>query len=194
MPLPRRSLLLGAVATFSLPAMALRYEDQDFADSLNLGGVTLVLNGTGKRQVAWLRGYLAALYMTRKAGTAEAAYAVAGPKRIEMRILIEASTQELVKAVNKGIARNCSEAEKVAVAERQAQFNEQVSAVGKVRRGDRILIDHLPEQGTLLTVNGKVWGEPLPGADFYVAFMKVFLGDKPSDTRLRAGLLGQPVE
>jgi hypothetical protein len=189
---PRRTVLLSLAALASLPAQALRYEDQDFPDTLHLAGANLLLNGTGKRQVAWLRGYLAALYLSKKANTADAAYAVPGPKRIEMRILIEASTQELVKAVNKGIGRNGSEAEKAAVAERQAAFNAQVSAVGKVHRGDVIQIDFIPDKGTVLTVNGKVWGPAQPGEDFYAAFMKVFLGDKPSDTRLRAGLLGLP--
>lgn len=195
---PSRRHLLAAATLAGLglaapAARALRYEDQDFADTLSLGGATLLLNGTGKRQVAWLKGYLAALYMTKKAGTPDAAYAVPGPKRIEMRILLEVSTQELIKAVDKGIGRNCSEAEKLAVAERQRKFDAAIAAVGKVRKGDVVQIDYLPDTGTLLSVNGKRWGEPLPGEDFYVAFMKVFLGQKPSDTRLRAGLLGQPV-
>ena len=46
-------------------------------------------------------GYLAALYLTHRANTPDEAYRAPGPKRIEMRILIEASTMELVKAVDK---------------------------------------------------------------------------------------------
>jgi hypothetical protein len=192
--LSRRHLILAVSAAAFGTAQAARYEGQTFADSLALGGSPLVLNGTGKRQVAWLKGYLAALYLTRRANTPDEAYRTPGPKRIEMRILIEASTMELVKAVDKGMGRNCTEPEKLAVAERQKQFTTVIASVGKVRKGDLITIDYLPERGTVLTINGKVWGSTIPGADFYTAFMKVFLGEKPSDTKLRAGLLGQAVD
>jgi Chalcone isomerase-like len=30
----------------------------------------------------------------------------------------------------------------------------------------------------------------LPGGEFYVALLKIFLGDRPVDQRLKAGLLG----
>ncbi|MFX7829058.1 chalcone isomerase family protein [Acinetobacter baumannii] len=42
-----------------------------------------------------------------------------------------------------------------------------------------------------MTVNGKVWGKPIEGQDFYTAFLKVFLGSQDSDGRLRTRLLGQ---
>jgi hypothetical protein len=195
MVLPRRALLLAAAAA-TLPAQAARYEGQDFADTLSLGGASLVLNGTGKRQVAIYSLYLAALHLPRKASTAEAVYAQDGPKRLEMRIVIpmvkDVSTQEFVKAINKGVERNHSEAERAALAERVKLFNGFITEVGRVKKGDVLLIDYLPAQGgTVLTVNGKVYGKPLPGQDFYTAFLKVFIGTRVSDDKLRAGLLGQ---
>ena len=58
------ALAMAAAATVAaLPAQAVRYEGQDFPDSLSLGGSTLTLNGTGKRQVAIYPLYLAALYL-----------------------------------------------------------------------------------------------------------------------------------
>lgn len=189
------AVVLAGVA--ALPAQAVRYEGQDFADTLALGGSTLVLNGVGKRQVAIYPMYLAALYLPAKASTPQAIYGQAGPKRLELRIVIplvkDVSTQEFVKAINKGVNRNSAEAEKAAVAERVAQFNAAITEVGRVKKGDLLVIDYLPAQGgTVLTVNGKTWGRPIPGQDFYSAFLKVFLGDRNSDAHLRAGLLGQP--
>lgn len=192
------ALAMAAAATVAaLPAQAVRYEGQDFPDSLSLGGSTLTLNGTGKRQVAIYPLYLAALYLPQKAGAPDAIYSQTGPKRLEMRIVIplvkDVSTQEFVKAINKGVNRNSTEAEKAAVAERVKQFNAAIAEVGRVKKGDLLHIDYLPAQGgTILTVNGKVWGQPIEGQDFYTAFLKVFLGDNNSDARLRAGLLGQP--
>jgi hypothetical protein len=192
----RHAAVLALAAAVSQPAGAVRYEGQDFPDTLQLGGSTLVLNGTGKRQVAIYPLYLAALYVPQKAATPEAIYAQPGPKRLEMRIVIplvkDVSTQEFVKAIDKGVRRNSTEAEKAAVAERVKQFNAAISEVGRVKKGDLLVIDYLPAQsGTVLTVNGKTWGKPIEGQDFYTAFLKVFLGDKNSDAHLRAGLLGQ---
>jgi len=194
---PRRAAALALAVAVSLPAQAVRYEGQDFADTLQLGGSSLQLNGTGKRQVAIYPLYLAALYLPQKSSSPEAIYAETGPKRLEMRIVIplvkDVSTQEFVKAIDKGVNRNSTEAEKAAVAERVKQFNAAISEVGRVKKGDLLHIDYLPAQGgTVLSVNGKVWGKPIEGLDFYAAFLKVFIGDKNSDARLRAGLLGQP--
>ena len=194
---PLVSLAVAALATATcLPAHAVRYEGQDFADNLQLDGHALVLNGTGKRQVAIYPLYLAALYLPQKTSSPDAIYAQPGPKRVEMRIVIplvkDVSTQEFVKAISKGVNRNSTEAEKAAVAERLKQFNTAISEVGRVKKGDLLHIDYLPAQGgTILSVNGKVWGRPIEGQDFYTAFLKVFLGDSNSDARLRTGLLGQ---
>lgn len=132
------------------------------------GGSTLTLNGTGKRQVAIYPLYLAALYLPQKAGAPDAIYSQTGPKRLEMRIVIplvkDVSTQEFVKAITKGVNRNSTEAEKAAVAERVKQFNAAIAEVGRVKKGDLLHIDYLPAQGgTILTVNGKVWGQPIEG-------------------------------
>lgn len=192
-----RTAALTLAAAACLPAHAVRYEGQDFADTLQLGGSTLALNGTGKRQVAVYSLYLAALYLPQKATSPEAIYAQPGPKRLEMRIVIplvkDVSTQEFVKAISKGVNRNSTEAEKAAVAERVKQFNAAIADVARVKKGDTLVIDYVPAQGgTLLYVNGKAQGKPIEGQDFYTAFLKVFLGDRNSDAQLRAGLLGQP--
>ncbi|HEY9106509.1 MAG TPA: chalcone isomerase family protein [Roseateles sp.] len=192
------AVLALAAAALSLPARAVRYEGQDFPDTVQLGGSTLQLNGVGSKLfVMKYSAYLAALYVPKKANEPEAIYAQAGPKRVELRITIplvkDVSTQEFVKAINKGVSRNSTDAEKAAVEERVKQFNAAISEVGRVKKGDLLVIDYLPAQGgTVLTVNGKVWGKPIEGQDFYNAFLKVFIGDHNSDAKLRSGLLGQP--
>lgn len=192
----RQAAAVALAACAALPAHAVRYEGQDFPDALTLEGNALSLNGVGKRQVAIYSMYLAALYLPSKARSPDAIYSQPGPKRLEMRIVIplvkDVSTQEFVKAIDKGVRRNTTEAEQAALAERLRQFNAAISEVGRVKKGDLLHIDYLPAKGgTVLTVNGKVWGKPIEGQDFYAAFLKVFLGDKNSDERLRQGLLGQ---
>ncbi len=198
----RRRLLTTAaaagLASLAPAALARSYEGQDFADTLQLGGSTLQLNGVGAKVfVMRYSAYLAALYLPHKTTAPDAIYAKTGPKRVELRITIpfvkDVSTQEFFKAISKGVQRNCTEAEQAVVADRVRQFNATIGEVGRVKKGDRLLIDYLPAQGgTVLTVNGKVWGTPIEGQDFYTAFLKVFIGDHNSDGKLREGLLGQP--
>ena len=202
----RRQCLLGAAGLWlGGPALALHYEDQDFDDGLQLGGSQLLLNGVGKRAEAIIRIYAAGLYLTAKAASAEAVLATPGPKRLQIRLLLDIAKKlpiglnsvdadEFVKAINIGVARNCSEADRAALSQRLPLLLQNLQAVGKVMKKDRINIDFLPEQGTLLTVNGHPWGQAIPGADLYNAFLKVFIGELPVDQRLKAGLLGHATQ
>lgn len=185
------------------PALALRYEDQDFDDTVQLAGNPLVLNGVGEKAGKLFRAYTAGLYLASKATTVDAVTAMAGPKRLQLRILLVVSksipigpssvdAEELVKPVIIGVGRNCTDAERAALGERFTQFTQNLRAVGKVRKKDIINIDFLPATGTTVTVNGKQWGEAVPGADLYSAFLKVFVGELPFDRKLKAGLLGLP--
>jgi len=202
----RRQCLIGAAGLWlGGPTLALHYEDQDFDDGVQLGGSQLLLNGVGKRAEAIIRIYAAGLYLTAKAASAEAVLAAPGPKRLQIRLLLDIAkklpiglnsvdAEEFVKAIKIGVARNCSEAERAALSQRLPLLLQNLQAVGKVMKKDRINIDFLPEQGTLLTVNGHPWGQAIPGVDLYNAFLKVFVGDLPVDQRLKAGLLGQATQ
>jgi hypothetical protein len=61
-----------------------------------------------------------------------------------------------------------------------------------VRKGDTVDLDLDPGRGTLFGLNGTLRGEPVTGDDFYAALLRSFVGDKPYDKRLKAGLLGSP--
>ncbi|MDM4765152.1 chalcone isomerase family protein [Pelomonas sp. SE-A7] len=192
MKLTRRALLLSGAAT-TLPSWAKRFEDHDFADEIQLGGSTLVLNGTGLFSKFGFRGYLTALYLSRKADTAEAVFANAGPKRIQMRMLMGVGVEELIKPIHKGVARNCTPEEQQLIAARLPALIHNIELVGKLRKGDLINMDHVPQQGTQLSVNGKAFGAPAPGNEPMLALLKVFLGAKPTNDRLKAGMLDQPI-
>jgi hypothetical protein len=65
-----------------------------------------------------------------------------------------------------------------------------VRALAKLKKRDVIDLDSLPGRGLLLTFNGKPRGEPIEGDDLYAALLLCFIGDKPVDNSLKAGLLG----
>lgn len=180
-------LLAAAAAT---GAQARTLEGQNFDEQVALGGSTLQLNGVGLRQVSWFKGYAAGLYLTRKAGTPAEAIGAPGPKRLEIRMLVDVDTIEFSKSFIRGIRRNTPAAQLPALAERMQKFDDQIRAIGKVKTSDAIDLDFLPGRGLVLLLNGKPRGEPIPGDDLYAALLRIFLGDKPSDPELKQGLLG----
>lgn len=166
-------------------------EGQSFDGTAQVANTELQLNGVGVRAVAWIKGYAAGLYLPVKTRDAKAAVAAAGPKRVQMKMLLDdVSTEEFVKAFHSGIRKNHSEAEQAALAERMAQFDGYVRAIGKVRRGDTVDLDYIPGRGLVLNFNGKPRGQPIAGEDLYAALLKIFVGDRPVDGKLKAGLLG----
>ncbi len=173
-------------------AQDVKVEGQAIAGTANVAGTVLELNGTGVRQVAWFKGYVAALYLRDRASTPEQVLAMAGPKRVQLRMLYDVPAKELSKAVHKGVLRNSSDVLKPKLLAPLAAFEEQINAVEKVRKGDVVDIDHDGAGAMVLSVNGAVRGDPLAGADLFPALLRAFVGERPYDDRMKAGLLGQP--
>jgi hypothetical protein len=173
-------------------AAAARIAEQDFEDRIRIADADLVLNGVGVRAVAWLKGYAAGLYLAERARTAEAALAVKGPKRIQMKMLVDVEAKEFVKAFDKGMRRNHTPAEQQAMQDRMLRLHDLIAQMGPLKKGDVVNLDFVPGTGLVLTVNGASRGSPVPGEDLYAGVMKIFIGDDPVDKNLKAGLLGNP--
>ena len=156
-----------------------------------MAGQDLLLNGTGVRAVAWFKGFAAGLYLASRCTTAAQAVALAGAKRLQMRMLQEVPAAEFVKAFRKGIERNAGATELPRLAERMARFEALITGIGKVRKGDRVDLDFEPGRGTAFSLNGTLRGEPIEGDDLYAALLRSFVGERPYDNKLRAGLLGE---
>jgi len=192
----RRHLLIAALTLAAASPWAgaqMRIEGQTFDAVARVADTDLMLNGVGVRAVAWLKGYAAALYLPAKASTPPEVLASTGAKRLQMRLLQDVAAEEFVKAIDKGFARNTPADQLPALAERKAIFDSQVQAVGKVKKGDVVNLDFVPGSGLVFSLNGKARGAAIPGDDLYAAVLRIFLGDKPVDARLKAGLLGGAV-
>lgn len=176
--------------TFS-PARAADIDGQHFDDRIRLADADLVLNGTGLRAVAWLKGYAAGLYLVQKATSTEAVLATTGPKRLRMKMMVDVDAKEFVKAFDKGMRRNLTEAERAPLTERMERFDRTVGALPQLKKGDVVDLDYLPARGLVLSVNGKPQGEPFAGEEFYAGVLKIYIGRDPVDKKLKAGLLGQ---
>lgn len=187
----RQGLVLLSAPWLPLAARAeLRLEGQTIADRASVAGHDLVLNGAGVRYKAWFKGYLAALYLPRKATQADQVLAMSGPKRLQLRMLHDVPTQEFIKAFDKGVARNTPAAELPALRDRMARFDALLAALGRVRQGDVVDLDQVPGQGLHFLHNGRRRGDAIEGDDLYAALLRIFIGDKPTQDELKAALLG----
>jgi hypothetical protein len=186
-------LLQTAGARAQPPARtdAVTLEGVSFDRRITLGADELVLNGTGVRQVAWFKGYVAALYLPARARGAAAVLEQGGARRLRLVLLHEAPAGEFSKAFDKGVSRNTPPEALTALRARMAAFHQAVDRIGTVARGDVIDLDHEPARGTVLSVNGTLKAGPIAGADFYAALLRAFVGERPYDKRLRAGLVGE---
>jgi hypothetical protein len=195
MKINRRAVLFAVVM---LPSLATAQEKvttggQVFDGTARVAGSQLLLNGTGVRKVAWFTGYAAGLYLTSRASTAAQVQTMSGAKRLQMRMSHDVPALEFTKALRKGVARNCSAGEFAALGERLEQFAGLIDTVGEVKKNDVVDLDLDPGRGLVLRINGKARGEAIAGHDLYAALLRAFVGERPYDEKLRAGLLGQPV-
>lgn len=171
----------------------LQIEGQSLPRRLTLQGVDLVLNGTGIRSVAWFKGYVAALYVRQRVDSAAALLAQAAPMRLQLILLHAVPAEELAKAVDKGVRRNTPPDDLPALETALAAFLARVRSVGEVRLGDRVDLDWVLASGLQLSVNGGARGGPVGDEALYRAVLRSFVGDRPYDPRLKAGLLGRPL-
>ena len=206
---PGRRLLAGAgalgqgllgVALIALAALAFRpsahaaapvtLENQTFPGDASVAGTPLQLNGVGLRAAFIYKVYLAGLYLPAKATTGAAVFSETGPKRLQVRMLMNGPSDEFAKAFTGGIAKRTPAAQVAAMKDRIAAFDRTLRSVGDVKKGDVVNLDYAPAVGLTMTINGKPYGAPVPGADLYAALLDIFVGDRPVDARMKAGMLG----
>ncbi len=205
MTMHRRRFVWTAAALGLAPVVAwsqaieppLRIEGRRLPRRVQLGGVDLQLNGAGVRAVAWFKAFVAALYLSARAGTAAEAIAAPGPKRLQLHLLTDVPAAELSKALRRGVQRNSSAAEAEQLGGPLEQLAAGIDALGTLRKGDVLDLDWEPTRGVGLLLNGTLKSGPrdqsgLSQPALYAAVLRAFIGDRPYDERLKAGLLAPP--
>ncbi|MEY4764388.1 MAG: hypothetical protein RI907_1061 [Pseudomonadota bacterium] len=179
--------LLSATAVTEAAAASL--EGQTFDNRATLDGKPLALNGLGLRGVAWIKAFVAGIYVTSPSKDGAQLVAQAGPKRIRLKIMLGASAHELTKSLVGRIEDHESTDFQKRVMPRMNLLGGAIDSMGDLKAGDTVDLDWLPGKGTQLVRNGRAVGEPVPGDDLYGAVMRIFVGDHPVDKRMKKGLL-----
>lgn len=183
--------VLGLLCLISIfPAGAMELAKVTIPDQLSQegSGNRLVLNGAGIRYKFIFKIYIGALYLPEKATHAEAIINSSGPKRILMHFLYDkVEKKDLDKAWLEGFSANHDDQ---TLAELEPRINRFAALFSDVAEGDVIWLDQIPGEGTRIYFNGEL-KDTIPGADFYQALLRIWIGDEPVTGSLKKAMLGQ---
>ena len=182
--------LLGWAGAVSVGAQPLEVEGQKFEPTVQVGGQTLNLNGVGLRKRAIFKVYVAGLYVPQKSTNAATLITDKGARRVSLRMLRDVDAGSFIDSFNEGLKNNLSEAQLSALKPQVDALTATLKSIGEVKLGDAINFDYTPEGGTRISVNGQPRGDAIPGADFFSAVLRIWLGEKPVDESLKKGMLG----
>jgi hypothetical protein len=166
----------------------------NYAQTTDIAGGKLQLNGAGVRYKAVFKVYAAGLYLARKAATTEEVLAAPGAKRMTLTMLREIDSSELGKMFSRGMEDNMDKARFSQLIPGVIRMSQVFSDVKKLNAGDSILIDWVPGVGTVISIKGVPQGAPFKEPEFYSAMLRLWLGPRPADWKLKDALLGSRPE
>jgi Chalcone isomerase-like len=175
------------VGLFAAVALAAEVGGVRLDDKVSMGAQELVLNGAGVRTRVVFKVYVASLYLPQKA-TELAAVLAKSPRRIQLNLLRTLSADQLVEALNEGLAENNTAAELAAVKPQVDQLATIMKSFKEVKEKDVITLDFV-DGATRIGLNGEAKGN-IGGDAFNQALTKVWLGEKPVQADLKKSLLG----
>ena len=178
-------------AALAQPALAVEVGGVKLDDTVQLASQELKLNGAGVRYKVIFKIYTIALYLPEKKTQLADILALPGPRRLEIVMLRDISSQDLGKSFTEGLNRSSDQTDRTRLLNHTMQFGAMFEMVPGLKKGDMLTVDWLPEEGTLCRLNGKQIGEKVPDLAFYNALLKIWIGAHPADTQLRAHLLGE---
>jgi hypothetical protein len=144
----------------------------------------LWLNGMGVRQEKiFFKTYVIALYLERPTIEAQVAIQADEAKRVVITMLRDIDREMFIQAIESGIMRNSGPA--MLTLRARLDLVEQV--VPNLKKGDVLVLTWVPGAGTIIRGQGS--SITIPGKDFAVALLEVWLGPKPVEASLKRALL-----
>lgn len=155
-------------------------------DTRTVEGTTVKLNGLGLRLATMLKVkvYVMALYLESPSNDAAAIIASQDAARIELHMLRDVEAKDMRKAWEEGFENNYQGS-----ADLSAELEALKAATGDLKEGEVLAFDFSGEKVTVSS-NGTPTGT-IEGAEFRRAMMSVWLGRKPPNKEVKAGVLGQ---
>lgn len=182
---------MAAGITIATAAGAAEVAGVKLDDTIRLANQDLKLNGAGIRYKAIFKVYVAGLYLAERKITVADVLAAPGARRVTLVMLRDVSNEELGRGFMNGIQQNSDRAEKAKMIMQFQKFGEIFASIPELKKGDVLTTDWIPGTGTVVHLNGKKVSDNLPDIAFYNAILRIWLGDKPVDSRLKPLMLGE---
>ncbi len=151
----------------------------------------LLLNGAAIRYKFFFKIYIGALYLPEKTREAKTILQGNQANRVLMHFIYdEVPAKKLVDAWHQGFSDNVTGQQLDILKPRLEEFN---SLFGDLYKGNVVLLDYVPGEGTRVNIRGKQVGL-IAGADFNRALLSVWLGEEPVTEELKQGMLGSEAD
>ena len=178
------TVLFALISLTVQPAAAF----EEGPDSLKLGEATIVKNGSGSRQKAFLSLYDCTLYLNQKSHDAKAI--IAADQTMAIRIEVTSrfvSQAKMVSALKDGFNASTGGNTK-AIAAQIKSFEACFS--DPIKMNDVFILAHSPGTGVVVYKNNTQKGV-VAGLDFKKALFGIWIGDTPADSALKKAMLGK---
>lgn len=154
-------------------------------DKAVVAGQNLVLNGMGLREKYMLDIYVGGLYLPQKSSDPSAIINLDAPKRVVMHFIYsEVPKDKIVETLQEGILKYPE------YAGLKAKMDSFSSWMEDLKAGDQVIYDYVPGKGTSVIIKGREKGT-IEGVDFMKLIFSIYVGPKPANEALKAGMLGK---
>jgi len=183
--------LLALALPFSASAQTVDAGGAKFETTTEVAGQKLVLNGVGVRYRAVFKVYGAGIYLKAKSDSPDGVIKMDGAKRVMLKLLRDVDGKDLGKAFTDGMEKNLVAEERARTINGIFKFGQIFQDIKKAPTGTVINVDWVPNSGAQVYFDGKAVGDVIKEPEFYYALLRIWLGDKPADDKLKDQLLGK---
>lgn len=191
LPIQIMAGVAGSLLAIGVLAEPVEMSGVKLDDPIDIRGTSLQLNGAGIRYKAIFKVYVAGLYLGKKAITPEEAYAAPGPKRLTITLLRDIDSYVLGQSMTEAFENNTPVEEIARLTPGLTTIRQALADQKKLRAGENFTIDWIPDTGTVLSIKGIQQGEPFKGLEFFNALIRLWVGPRPADFKLKEALLGK---
>lgn len=156
-------------------------------DKIQAAGQELVLNGMALRKKAFIKVYVAGLYLPSKQSSAEAILNADTARSLSMHFVRSVGGEKICGAWKEGLAANTPNAS----TDLKAKFDQLCQWMSDAKNGDEYIFRYIPGTGTEVWFKSAKKGT-IESKDFADALYRCWIGQKPGPgEEFKQGLLGK---
>jgi len=163
----------------------------NFEESTQVEGQTLVLNGYGPLSVNRNKIYDVGIYLPAPKTTAQEVLALPGVVRVKLVMLKFVNSEMMSRRFLADIHANTSKEDRLLIANQMLTLGMGFDSIGDWNVGDIMTIDWLPGKGTVIHWNNKQVSDVLKDQLLMQSILRIWIGDNVYDTKLKRRLLGE---